>query len=133
MITKTIFQKKILLFLWLIIPHFLFAQDLAQNTSCSKKIFGEKIKTTDNEPLSYLFLHVDYDKKSHLLTIHTRDQLKNATITILTSKENLIYQESGIKINNNYLLSIEENSPKGIYYIYVEEKDRGIWIERFIK
>lgn len=149
--TKTIQRKKIIMrqrqrsksflfkslfFLTTLVPHFLFAQDIAQHSTSTEMDFlrTETIEVAPVKKASQsLFLHVDYDQKNHLLTIATKDKLQNATITVLTGKDRVIYQESSLKIENHYLLSIDENSPKGVYYIYIEEADRGIWIEKFTK
>ena len=80
-----------------------------------------------------LFLNVDYDVDNHLLTILSKDGLKKATITVFNEQKELIYQESNLTIDNLYLLSINEDSPQGRYYVYVEEENRGIWVEQFQK
>jgi hypothetical protein len=127
---------KSLFFFTTLIPNFLFAQDIAHHSTPAEMDFlrTEMVEIAPVKKASQnLFLHVDYDQKNHLLTIATKDQLKNATITVLTEKDRVIYKESSLKIENHYLLSIDENSPKGVYFIYIEEADRGIWIEKFTK
>lgn len=114
------------------IPAFAFAQDIAHNHIDLPKTEIATLNPTQ-ETKQNIFLHVDYDQKNHLLTIATKDELVNASITVLTGKDRVIYKEDGLKIENHYLLSIDEDSPKGVYYIYVEEADRGIWIEKFVK
>lgn len=133
--SKLLFFKS-LFFLTTFVPNFLFAQDIAHHSTPTEMDFL-RTETVEVAPVKKasqsLFLHVDYDQKNHLLTIATKDKLENATITVLTGKDRVIYQESSLKIENHYLLSIDENSPKGVYFIYIEEADRGIWIEKFTK
>jgi len=124
---------KLLVFLFLVAPSSIFAQEYASTQDQNVVEQNEYIEHDNSS--SSLFLQVDFDESENLLTILTKESLESATITILTANDEVIHQESDMVINNHYLLSINEKSPEGVYYIYVEEGGEigGIWIERFVK
>lgn len=68
-----------------------------------------------------------YDTESHLLTLLTSRELKNIELQLKTDRGQVIYKEKGLNVHNHYLLSISPTTPKGTYYIELNE--RGNLIE----